>query len=83
MRNTKLSQLSNSKFVNFVHIDAYRADAKDFLKLGFRKIAADPKNIILIEWAERLKKILPKSAIWLKLGHGKKENERRIEIKSS
>jgi len=80
MRNTKLPQLSNSKFVNFVHIDAYRADANDFLKLGFRKIAADPKNIILVEWADRLKKIIPKSAFWLKLRHGKKENEREIKI---
>jgi len=84
MRNTKLPQLSNSKFANFVHIDAYRATAADFLKLGFKKIAADPKNIILVEWADRLKKLIPKSALWLKLGHGKKENERTIkEVKSS
>ncbi len=78
MRNTKLPQLSNSKFVNFIHIDAYRADSKDFLKLGFKEITTDSKNIILVEWADRLKKIIPKSAMWLKLSHGKKENERLI-----
>ena len=81
MRNTKLK---NKPFKNFIHIDAYRATAPDFLKLGFKKIAADPDNVILVEWADRLKKIISKSAIWLKLGHGKKENERTItEVKSS
>ncbi len=75
MRSTKLK---NGKFI---HIDAYRADAGDFLKLGFRELVADGKNIILVEWADRLKKILPKSAIWLKFEHGKKENERTIKAK--
>ena len=78
MRKTKLTQSGSSKFGNFIHIDAYRATSADFLKLGFKKEAANPENIILVEWADRLKKILPKSTIWLKLGHGKKENERTI-----
>lgn len=80
MRNAKLAKSRYSEFRNFVHIDAYRADAKDFLKLGFKKMAANPKNIILIEWADRLKNIIPESALWLKLHHGKKENERIIKI---
>lgn len=75
MRNTKLKR---KDFKNFIHIDAYRATADDFLKLGLKEMAADPNNIILVEWADRLKKILPKSALWLKLEHGKKENERVI-----
>lgn len=78
MRSAKLR---NSEFGNFVHIDAYRADSKDFLKLGFKELVADNKNIILVEWADRLKRIIPKPAIWLKLHHGKKENERTIKIK--
>lgn len=83
MRNTKLPQLRNSKFANLVHIDAYRATAEDFLKLGFKGIAADPDNIILVEWADRLRKIIPKSAIWIKLGHGKKGNERTIKTSAN
>ncbi|HUX35662.1 MAG TPA: tRNA (adenosine(37)-N6)-threonylcarbamoyltransferase complex ATPase subunit type 1 TsaE [Candidatus Paceibacterota bacterium] len=81
IRKTELPRLGNSQFRNFIHIDAYRADAKDFLKLGFKELAEDNRNIILVEWADRLKKILPKSATWLKLSHGKKENERTIKIK--
>ena len=76
-----LMRSSKIKNKNFVHIDAYRAGAADFVKLGFKELAADNKNIILVEWADRLKKILPKSAIWLKFEHGKKENERTIKIK--
>ena len=78
MRNTKLK---NSKFDSFIHIDAYRATAADFLKLGFKEIAADPNNIILVEWADRLKKLIPKSAVWFKLEHGKKGNERVITMR--
>lgn len=76
MRNIKLK---NKAFKNFIHIDAYRATVGDFLKLGFKKIAPEPDNIILVEWADRLKRLMPKSAIWIKLGHGRKENERTIE----
>ncbi len=51
---------------------------KELLKLGFKEIIANPQNIVLIEWAEKIKKILPKKVVWLKLHHGKKENERII-----
>jgi len=63
------------------HVDAYRLKkAKDLSALGFKEILDDPKNIVLIEWAEKIKKILPKNAFWLKFSHGKKENERRIQL---
>jgi tRNA threonylcarbamoyladenosine biosynthesis protein TsaE len=35
------------------------------LVLGFKKIISDPQNIVAIEWAERLGKILPKNTICL------------------
>ena len=42
------------------HIDLYRIE-EDFSKLGLKEILENPNNIILIEWAEKLKD-LPKSA---------------------
>lgn len=58
------------KFGNLYHIDCYRLkDPKELLALGWRKIVADPKNIVLIEWADRIKKILPKNTIWMGLEH--------------
>jgi len=77
----KAQKRKEKSFKNFIHIDAHRATVKDFLKLGFKEIASDPENIILVEWADRIKKLIPKSAVWLKLEHGKKENERVIAMK--
>jgi tRNA threonylcarbamoyladenosine biosynthesis protein TsaE len=48
--------------------------------LGFREIIKDPKNIVAIEWADKIKKILPKKVIKIKFKiFGKKE--RKILIK--
>ena len=67
------------KFKNIYHIDAYRLKKLDSLEvLGLKEILPDPKNILLIEWPEKIKKILPKETVWIKFRHGKKENERVI-----
>jgi tRNA threonylcarbamoyl adenosine modification protein YjeE len=83
MRRHALKKSKSKKaFKNIFHIDAYRLKKPEHLEmLGFKELAADPKNIILIEWAERAKKIIPKTALWLNFKHGKKENERTIIIK--
>lgn len=52
---------------NLYHIDCYRIkDYKNILALDFGDIVSNPKNIILIEWAERIRKILPKDTVWIK-----------------
>ena len=69
------------KFAHFVHIDCYRLDSeKDLLHLGFKELAKDKDAIILIEWADRVKKIIPRSALWIRCAHGKHASERIIEI---
>lgn len=47
------------------HIDAYRVKEKDILNLGWKEIIQDKNNIIVVEWAERIKKIIPKNAKWI------------------
>jgi tRNA threonylcarbamoyladenosine biosynthesis protein TsaE len=85
MRRHKLSSGVSSKtkaFSNVFHIDAYRLKNPDqFGVLGLDEIVKDPKNIVLIEWPEQAKKMLPKNATWIKFTYGKKENERTITIK--
>ncbi len=57
---------SQINFRYLYHIDCYRIDSpKEIIDLGFRDAISDPQNIVVIEWAERIKKILPKSAIWM------------------
>lgn len=62
------------------HIDVYRVGPKDILDLGWEEIIANKNNIIIVEWAERIKNIIPKNAVWLKFEH-LNENRRKISIK--
>lgn len=67
-------------YKNFYHIDCYRIkNTKDILGLDFKEIISNPKNIIMIEWAEKIRKILPKDAIWIRFKIINK-NQRKIEI---
>jgi len=51
---------------NFYHFDCYRLQkTKELLDLGFKEIISDPQNIIAIEWADKIKKIMPKKTIWI------------------
>jgi len=71
---------ANSKFENFYHIDCYRLkNEKDILELGFKKIILNPKNIVAVEWPERIKGILPKNAILINFKFID-ENKREIEL---
>lgn len=66
------------KHRHFIHIDAYRLKkSKDLIDLGFKNLIHDPKNIILIEWADRIKNILPKNCLRIKFEH-KDKNKRKI-----
>ncbi len=63
----------------FYHIDCYRIKAKDLLELDFQEIINQANNIIVIEWAERVKELLPQGAFWMKFEHIA-QNKRRIII---
>jgi tRNA threonylcarbamoyladenosine biosynthesis protein TsaE len=68
-------------FWRLYHVDAYRIKKISELEtLGFKAVLEDEKNIVLIEWAEKIKKMLPRKTVWIKFEHGDKENERMIEI---
>ena len=65
----------------FYHIDLYRIDdEKDILGLEIEEIINDSRNIIAIEWPEKMKKILPKniSSIYFEYID---DNQRRVEFK--
>ena len=60
IKNSKL------KFNNFYHIDCYRIQKTDeLINLGFKEIIKDPKNIVVVEWAENIRKILPNNTFWI------------------
>lgn len=65
----------------FYHIDCYRIKKpKEILDLGFKQIISDPRNIVAVEWSNRIKKIMPKNTILISFEFINK-NKRKIIIK--
>jgi tRNA threonylcarbamoyladenosine biosynthesis protein TsaE len=63
----KIYKLHDQHFDHLIHIDAYRLESgKELENLGFDEIATDPKNLIMIEWPEKVAEILPPDIVKLK-----------------
>ncbi len=57
----KYQLASNNFFENLIHIDAYRLENGGGLSnFNWKEIINDSKNIIFIEWPEKVSEILPK-----------------------
>lgn len=69
------------EYGNVYHIDAYRVGSEDILNLGWEEIISNPKNIVIIEWADRIKDIIPDKAVWIEF-KWIEEKERKIILKS-
>ncbi len=49
-----------SKFRRLIHIDAYRLESgEDLSPLGFDELMKDDKNLVLLEWPEKVSDALP------------------------
>src|SRR3989344_3407488 len=75
----KIYDIPKSK-KNLIHVDAYRLQTKDFKVLGWKEFIKNPQNIILVEWGNKIKNILPKNTIRIIFKHDTK-NSRKITIK--
>jgi tRNA threonylcarbamoyladenosine biosynthesis protein TsaE len=70
-----------SSFKNLWHIDCYRMErASELSHINFSKISKDPGNIIAIEWAEKIRRHIPKDALWITIDHAG-QDERAIVFK--
>lgn len=68
-------------FKNIYHFDFYRIKSYGELKaLGFDKILKEPNALIIIEWAQKIKRYLPKETIWINFKYGRKINFRKITL---
>lgn len=66
---------------NFYHVDLYRIeDEKDLEGLGLKEMIDNSKNIVVIEWAEKMGKLLPINRIEIYF-ESLDEDKRRITIK--
>jgi len=56
----KIYELKNSEFKHLVHIDAYRLEnGAELAGLGFDEIMKDNRNVVVLEWPEKVAEALP------------------------
>lgn len=70
-------QAINRKLSTIYHIDAYRINEDDLLNLAWEEITRNKENIVILEWPEKVEKILPDHAIKIEL-QWLDENRRKI-----
>lgn len=59
---------SSAPFSQLIHIDAYRLDgAHQLSSLRWEEVIADEKNLVVLEWPERVNEAIPSTAITLML----------------
>lgn len=78
---TQKSKVENTKkFRELYHFDLYRlqglADIKD---LGIEEIWQEKRNLVVIEWAEKIKSLLPKNTVWINFQYMGKD-KRKISM---
>ena len=67
-----------SSIKHLVHIDAYRLkNAQELSSIGAEEYFGRVDTVTIIEWADKIKKILPKKTRFIKLKHDK-DNKRII-----
>ncbi len=60
----KIYETLHPHFIRLVHIDAYRLEnAGELQILDFEQLVANKNNLILIEWPEKVKEILPENHV--------------------
>lgn len=61
---------TNYKLKHLIHVDCYRIDSpKDLQHLGLQELLKDKDAVILIEWADRIRKLLPKKTMYIRFCH--------------
>jgi len=79
--NYKKTKKQKNKKI-FLHVDAYRVSSADeLMDIGINEYL-DSGAIVAIEWADKIKKILPPGrTVWIKFKLGDSPNERIVEVK--
>ena len=69
------------KYGRLVHIDCYRLNNSDeLLDLGFEEFLKKNEYIIVVEWADKIRPIMPETTRWINFKTGKKNNQRIISF---
>ena len=76
----KLYETKHKHFKRLIHIDAYRLEkGRELQDLNFEELVNNPNNLIIIEWPENVKEILPEDHIKIHCSFID-ENTREFEV---
>lgn len=77
----KDKSLNQAGYFNFFHFDCYRLKGLEEIKsLGFRDIIGDTKNIVAVEWPERIGSAMPPWASIVSFSYCEEKNRRKISF---
>ena len=77
----KVYKVRSGPIKNLVHVDAYRLDgATELLEIGLADYLGQPDSLVLIEWGDKVKEILPSDAFRIKIAH-RGGSKREISVK--
>ena len=66
----------------FVHVDAYRVrKAEELVAIGLLDVLGRRDTVTIIEWADRVRTIIPTHATWIRFDYGSTPSERMIIIR--
>ncbi|MDP3974932.1 MAG: tRNA (adenosine(37)-N6)-threonylcarbamoyltransferase complex ATPase subunit type 1 TsaE [Candidatus Jorgensenbacteria bacterium] len=74
-------RLRGKRYRHLFHVDAYRltnGTARTLEPLGLVQEFKDPSNCILIEWADRIRSVLPHRTVWITFRHPPRRGTSRI-----
>ncbi|MFA5076760.1 MAG: tRNA (adenosine(37)-N6)-threonylcarbamoyltransferase complex ATPase subunit type 1 TsaE [Patescibacteria group bacterium] len=78
--STGLVNRRRSSVNKLIHIDCYRIkDFREVEAIGALEYFARPDSVVVIEWAEKIKPLLPKNVLKIKISL-KKNNNREIVV---
>lgn len=84
MQEYKLDKDSKTKGISwFYHLDLYRIEnPESALVFGVDEYLSNDNAVLLVEWAERIEKLLPKDTVRVEISHAG-ETTRKIRFKAA
>lgn len=69
------------RFRHLVHIDCWRLkNPSEIKEIGFLSVLRDRDAVILIEWADNIRGLLPRQTVWVSIAHSA-QNKREIVVR--
>jgi len=80
-KDTGVSSDGRFPIRTLTHIDCYRLDdSQQLIDIGIRDHFADPHTLTIIEWADKVKSVLPSHAHWITLAHTRNSTAHTITL---